>query len=75
MSPLMFEPLLFTELVTITVIRDASDCGGDPLFPGLAVHVPPQKSSALVANPLKDEAPLLMMPLTELFADHCEPQK
>jgi hypothetical protein len=75
MSPEMVEPDLLTWLETRTPMKEGSEAGGFPLFPGPAFHISPQDGGVLVleAKPLKlsGAAP----PLRELSRDQLALQK
>ncbi len=71
----MIGPCLVTVSVTMTATRSGIVSGGSELLPGRLCQRPPQKSLAVLANPLKLATPLLTNPLIGLFFHHCAPQK
>ncbi len=57
MSPEIASPDFVTAPATTTAMTAGTVEGGEELFPGLAVHVPPQLGGVVLvvsANPLKD---------------------
>ena len=76
MSPEMVLPLFVTELTTTTPMNAGNGgATGLPLFPGDAVHVPPQAGGVALtaeANPLNALGAL--PPLSASRSAHCAPQ-